>query len=84
MGVRLGVFAWPNPEEPRLNRMMAPCLRQGTVMAMLIAWKEFGRVRDGDFFTIAYVVARIRKHAKDPWASIDNVQQSLPAKWLDS
>jgi len=46
--VRLGVFAWPNPEEPRLNREAALRLRQGTVMAMLIAWKEFGRVRDGN------------------------------------
>ncbi|HEV2607759.1 MAG TPA: DNA ligase D, partial [Xanthomonadaceae bacterium] len=58
--------------------------RQGAGVAMPIAWEELGRVRSGDFFTIANVIARIRKRAGDPWASIDNIRQSLPAKWLDS
>ena len=52
--------------------------RASAGVAMPLAWKDLGKLKSGDAFTIRNALMRIRRRAEDPWATIAAVQQALP------
>ena len=52
--------------------------RPSAGVAMPLDWKQLGRIKSGDHYTIENAVAAISRRQADPWQDIDNVGQSLP------
>lgn len=51
--------------------------RPGAPVAMPIRWEELGKLKSGAQFNITSAVTRLKRQKKDPWASIDDVEQDL-------
>jgi bifunctional non-homologous end joining protein LigD len=45
-----------------------------------LAWEELSPAMKSNHFTVANLVARLRSSKRDPWAKIDQVKQTLPAR----
>ena len=51
--------------------------RPGAPVAVPLRWDELGRIGSGAQFDIRSVPARLKRLRKNPWAGIDEVEQSL-------
>jgi bifunctional non-homologous end joining protein LigD len=54
--------------------------RPGAPLATPLAWDELPRLRAADQFRFANIGRRLRQLKADPWADIDRLQQTLPAR----
>ena len=48
-------------------------------VAMPLTWKELGRIKSGDAFTIEYAARRYRKLPQEPWGEFGSIKQGLPS-----
>jgi bifunctional non-homologous end joining protein LigD len=53
--------------------------RPGAPVAVPLRWEELGRIKSGAQFDIRSLPARLKRLRKDPWAGIDELEQSLDA-----
>ena len=51
--------------------------RPGAPVAVPLRWEELGKIGSGAQFDIRSLPARLKRLRKDPWAGIDEVEQSL-------
>ena len=56
------------------------CKRPGAPRATPLGWDELPRLRAADQFRFANIGRRLRQLKADPWADIDRLQQTLPAR----
>jgi bifunctional non-homologous end joining protein LigD len=54
--------------------------RPGAPLATPLQWDELPRLRAADQFRFANIGRRLRQLGADPWADIDRLQQTLPAR----
>lgn len=52
--------------------------RASAGVAMPLDWKQLGRIRSGDHYTIDNAIAAISRRKSDPWEGIESVRQALP------
>ncbi|MBP1474476.1 DNA ligase D [Frateuria sp. MAH-13] len=51
--------------------------RPGAPVAVPLRWEELGKIKSGAQFDIHSLPARLKRLRKDPWAGIDELEQSL-------
>lgn len=51
--------------------------RPGAPVAVPLRWEELGKIKSGAAFDIKTTPARLKRLRKDPWAGIDDLEQSL-------
>src|SRR3569623_1990461 len=52
--------------------------RAAAGVSMPLDWDDLGKLKSGDQFTIKNAAKHIARRGEDPWADIDEVEQSLP------